>query len=292
MTASDQLVHNWKDDASVRALPARECLRPSFRWSDIWRAPLHDFPIRDEILYQLLPLSPSMEALEVGPGSGFTAFRLARQLRELTLVEIGVQATAELCAQLHAIPNVRCVCADVTQPGLADILGKKFDVAFCLDVFEYVVDPAMCLGNVAAALRPGGELFLSYPNFPPPQGDGVTYFSRLSDLERLLADAGFQRWRILAVRLRRNAAAVHHLLHEWPLELYRWLRQSEHIGQPQTYQATWAFRYRQRLLRYRVPLHLLWLLLGAGLRLSGDVYAAELVTDSILGKQLVIRAWR
>src|SRR5579872_3259743 len=41
--------------------------RPSFRWSDLGRAPLHDFPIRDEILLSYFPLSGEMEMLEIGP---------------------------------------------------------------------------------------------------------------------------------------------------------------------------------------------------------------------------------
>ena len=52
--------------------PSRSA-RPSARLSDLWKAPLHDFPIRDEILYQYLPLARDMDVLEVGPGSGVTA---------------------------------------------------------------------------------------------------------------------------------------------------------------------------------------------------------------------------
>src|SRR5258708_36464084 len=70
--------------------------RPAFRPSDIFKAPLHDFPIRDEILYQYLPLSPDMDVLEVGPGSGVTAFRVARRLRSLTLLDIAAANIAHL----------------------------------------------------------------------------------------------------------------------------------------------------------------------------------------------------
>ncbi len=292
MTNSNQLVHRGNGAAGAVALPAGQRVRPTFGWSDIWKAPLHDFPLRDEILYQFLPLSASMKLLEIGPGSGFTAFRLARRVRQLTLVEVGTVATAELRERFRETRNIRVVCADATQLSFADMLQDEFDTAFCLDVFEYVVDPAVFLRNVAAVLRPGGEIFLSYPNVPPPAGDGMTCFSRLAQLEGLLAAAGFHDWQIFAVRLRRNAAAVYGLLHEWPLRLYRWLRRRERIGLPQTYEATWAFRHGRRLLRYKVPLHLLWLLLGAGLRLGGPVFSAEPATDGILGRQLVIRAWR
>ncbi len=55
---------------------------PSARWrlSDLWRAPLTDLPVRDELIRQYVPRSPRMKILEVGPGSGFPAFRMAREV--------------------------------------------------------------------------------------------------------------------------------------------------------------------------------------------------------------------
>src|ERR1700730_4875729 len=133
----------------TEASGSRAIRRPSFRVSDIWKAPLNDFPIRDEILYQYLPFSTNMDVLEIGPGSGFTAFRLARQVRSLTLLDIAVSSLARLRRQLQFLANVHCVCADPTQPGLATRLSEKFDAVLALDVFEYVVDPGTCLQNIS-----------------------------------------------------------------------------------------------------------------------------------------------
>jgi len=153
--------------------PGAKPPRPPFRWSDIWLAPLHDFTIREGILYRYLPLSPTMEVLEVGPGSGFTAFRLARQVRQLTLVEIAAEVIAVLREQLRHLPNIQYVCADLAQPGLVAHTQKQgFDAAFALDVLQYVVDPAAALRNLRDVLRPGGKLLLSYPNIPPRWATG------------------------------------------------------------------------------------------------------------------------
>jgi 2-polyprenyl-3-methyl-5-hydroxy-6-metoxy-1,4-benzoquinol methylase len=274
------------------ALPTVGKQRPSFRWSDIWKAPLHDFPIRDEILYQYLPLSPDMDVLEIGPGSGFTAFRLARQVRRMTLVDVAAEPLTELRRQLRHLPNVNFASADLSRPGLSEQLKQDFDAAFGLDVLEYVADPAACLRNLASVLRLGGESLLSYPNVPPPAGDGVTYFSKLSDLERVVAQAGFRNWQIFAVQLRPFIAEIYRALHEWPLQFYRARRNSSQDGKPQTYDATWTFQRRKRLLRYKVPLHLLWAVLEKALRVPGDLFEAEAVTEEILGRQLVIRACR
>lgn len=266
--------------------------RPSFRLSNIWKAPLHDFPIRDEILYQYLPLSPDMDVLEIGPGSGFTAFRLARQVRSMTLVDVAEESVSAVRQDLLGVSHVRCVCADLSRPGLVDTLAQGFDVVYALDVFEYVVDPEVCLRNIASVLRPGGQLFITYPNVPPPAGDGVTWFSRVEEVESLLRSAGFAEWKISAVRRRGFAGCLYGLLHETPLRFYRRLRRRSVGGLPQTYEATWAFRHGRRLARYRWVLHSHWLVLAAALKLGGDVFSTEAVSRGIVGKQLVIRAWR
>lgn len=280
---------------AARSRPERQLLRkqrPSFRWSDLWKAPLHDLPIRDEILYQFLPLSPDMDVLEIGPGSGFTAFRLARQVRKLTLVDVAEPTVAELQRQLRELSNVQFFCADLSHPALAERLRQEFDTVFGLDVFEYVVNPGVCLRNLAEVLRPGGTLLLTYPNVPPPVGDGVTYFPRLAELERLLEKAGFRDWIVFAIRLRPFAAGTYGLLHETPLALYRRFRSGSSGTRPQTYEATWAFQNRERMLPFKVLLHVWWAVLEGAIRLGGNPFQAEPATDGILGRQLVIRAWR
>lgn len=265
---------------------------PRARWSDLWKAPLHDFPLRDEILYHYLSLSGAARVLEVGPGSGFTAFRLARRVPRIVLLEVAGESIEDLRHNLLEVAGVTVVHDDIARPGLLDRLGGGFDAAFALDVFEYVVDPAACLENLAAVLRPGGELLLSYPNVLPPAGDGVTYFTRAGDLAALLERAGFTRWSIHAVEFRPWARVTYILLHEVPLGLYRRLRASQRGDRPQTYENTWAFRNRRRLGRYKIPLHLTWLFVAWVMRRGGPCFATCSVDDGIVGRQLVIRAWR
>jgi SAM-dependent methyltransferase len=264
--------------------------RLAFPWADITSAPLHDFPLRDEILFQYLPFSAHFEVLEVGPGSGYTAFRLAPHVRDLTVLDVSNELVRELRIDLVARSNIRFVVADLSRPGLTKTLPRVYDVAFGLDVFEYLANPATALLNLGGVLRPGGELFLTFPNVPPPAGDGVAYFAELSDLEHLLGEAGFRSWDVFAVRLRPFARFVYGTLHEWPLRLYRRLRRRAPVARPQTYDGTWAFRNRRDMGRYRVLIHLAWAALALVLRLGGNVFVAERVNGAILGRQLVIRA--
>jgi SAM-dependent methyltransferase len=280
----------------ARAEPLSEYIarpvRPPSRWSDVWKAPLHDFPLRDEIVFQFLPLSKDMDVLEIGPGSGFTAFRLSRIVRHITLVDVAIQTVTDLSRELGHLFNVSFIRADVSQPGLTAALNTTFDVIFALDVFEYIENPATCLSQLAAVLRAGGRLFLSYPNVPPPKGDGVNYFNSRADLEELLKASGFARWQISALHLRGIPRLIYNALHERPLNLFRKRRTKASEGNPQTYELTWAFSQKNKLGRYKLPLHLCWLTLGILMNAAGKPFVAEPVSDSIRGQQLLIQAWK
>lgn len=266
--------------------------RPTFRWSDLWKAPLHDLPMRDEILYQYLPLTADMRVLEIGPGSGFTAFRLARHLRALTLVDVGADNVRALQQTLAGRSNVNVVRADVCQAGLAGAVGGRFDAAFALEVFELLPDPGACLDNLAEVLRPEGSLLLQFPNYPPPKHKGLTYFRTRAELDALLAAAGFRTWEVFSLSLRPHAAFLYHQLHEWPLRVYRRWRDRNAGGLSRTYDGTWAFQQRGRLEPYKPLLHGYWTALFATARLGGPCFERQPLGADILGRNLLLMARR
>jgi SAM-dependent methyltransferase len=270
----------------------RKRTRPPLPLSDLWHAPLHDFPIRDEALYQYLPLASDMDVLEIGPGSGITAFRLARQLRRLTLLDVAPANIARLRTTLGGDSSFRFICADICKPGLASLVGEQFDVVYGLEVFEFLPDPRMCLHNIGALLRPGGRLLLLFPNYPPPRSPGVTYFPNRSELDELLREAGFANWRVYAVRLRPHAHALYEYLHERPLRVYRELRSGGVPSRPQIYDETWTFRHRQRVEPFKVALHAGWRVLAAAMRLGGDCFERTPLENDILNRNLLLMAER
>ncbi len=145
MIASNETIRNTAQPRGLEASPARPLRRPSFRLSDIWKAPLHGFPIQDEVVYQYLPLSEEMDVLEIGPGSGFTAFRLARRVRSLTILDVTKENIARLRDTLKPIPNLTFVRADVCAPGLSQVVRSRFDAIVGVQVFDSLPDPRACL---------------------------------------------------------------------------------------------------------------------------------------------------
>lgn len=273
----------WRMDAAQR---------PSFRLSDIWKAPLHDLPIRDEILYQFLPFSPRMRLLEIGPGSGFTAFRLARQVKHLTLVEKAASNLAQLKKALQGVGNVKAVCADVCKPGLAAAVGTQFDAVYALEVFGSLPDPGACLKNLASVLPRGGRLLLQFRNYPLPKNPGATYFRKREDLDRLLEEAGFERWAVYALTVNPYAGFLYRAIHESPLGLFRRLRGQGRQDRPLVYDHTRAFQNRGRLEPFKAFLHGAWTGLFGVMRLGGECFDRSLLGAKIFNYNLLVLARR
>jgi SAM-dependent methyltransferase len=262
--------------------------RPPFRWADIWRAPLHDLPMRDEIIFQYLPLASDMSVLEVGPGVGFTAFRLAPRVRHITLLDIASESILQLRKNLASVPNLRAVCADACAPELASTVGGPFDVVLSLDMFQFVNNPQACLRNFASVLAPGGRLLLQWPNYPLQKTKAVTYIRRRQELDEMVHRAGFEQWTVHALCLRPYAGVLYREFHERPLALYRRLRSTTGVDAPQNFDQTWTFRRGQTLQRCKWLLHLSWAGLLSAMRLGGDCFQCHPLKDGLDGNLLLL----
>jgi 2-polyprenyl-3-methyl-5-hydroxy-6-metoxy-1,4-benzoquinol methylase len=293
MTLTEQISPPAANSTARCAQPARPLQRPSLAWTLRAAAPVHDFPIRDEILFQFTPPVSGGQYLEIGAGSGYTSYCVARQADHLTIADYAEVTLADLRGKLGTIPNISFERADLSKPNLDQSLGKSFDFMYGLDMFEYVPDAQCGLTNIASLLRPGGVMFMTFPNQLPPIGDGVTRYSTLDELESQLRVAGFSRWEVFTVKQTSYAAAVYTVMHEWPLSLYRRLRGSgSREDLPQTYEETWAFKNRGKLQAIKPLIHSYWALLNIVLKLGGRVFRASAATQDLLGHQLVIRAWK
>ncbi len=275
-------------DPLSNSMKAVRPLRPGFRWADISQAPLHDLPMRDEIIFQYLPLSSDMSVLEVGPGVGFTAFRLAPKVRQITLLDIASESISRLRRNLADVPNLQMVCADACLPDLPAQVGGPFDVVISLDMFQFVGDPRTCLKNFASVLVPGGRLLLQWPNYPKEKTKAPTYLGSRAELEEMVRSAGFSQSSVHALGLRPYAGFLYRELHERPLDLYRRWRSRNPVDAPQNFDQTWTFQRGRKLERYKWFLHLSWAALISAMRLGGDCFQCHPVSERPDGNLLLI----
>jgi 2-polyprenyl-6-hydroxyphenyl methylase / 3-demethylubiquinone-9 3-methyltransferase len=128
--------------------------------------PLHDLnPLRMEYVARAVPLA-DRQILDVGCGGGILCESLARGGARV----LGIDLAPSLLevAQLHALKaglpiEYRAIAAE----DLALERPAAFDAVTCMELLEHVPDPARILGNLAALVKPGGDVIVSTLNRHP-----------------------------------------------------------------------------------------------------------------------------
>lgn len=105
-------------------------------------------------LASLAGLHRGSRVLEIGPGTGQATVPLAERGYEVVAVELGPGLAEVARRRLAAFPAAAVVVADFEAWSLP---GEPFDAVVAATSFHWL-DPAVRLGKVAAALRPGGAL--------------------------------------------------------------------------------------------------------------------------------------
>jgi 2-polyprenyl-3-methyl-5-hydroxy-6-metoxy-1,4-benzoquinol methylase len=134
--------------------------------------------------------------LEVGTGAGFFLKAAEREGWDCAGIEVSREAAEFARERLHL---------DVRQGSAEEIQypDASFDVAVLFEVIEHLLDPRRALESVARAIKPGGHILLSTPNFNAlsrralgrqwaviSPAEHLYYFTEVS-LGRLLVRAGF-----------------------------------------------------------------------------------------------------
>jgi ubiquinone/menaquinone biosynthesis C-methylase UbiE len=158
-----------------------------------WMVPLLSLPLRriwDPPERLVLPLvHPGDRILEVGPGSGFFTFPMAKaagpggrlfcvELQETVLGRLRRGVAGRGLGQVEVRP---CGADDLR---IQD-LEASMDLAVAIDVLHETPDPASTLRQMAAALRPGGVLLIREPrgHCPAPLFQAELAWAVLAGLE-------------------------------------------------------------------------------------------------------------
>jgi len=111
----------------------------------------------------------ALRVLDVGGGSGMFAVPLARLGHDVTVVDPSADALATLRRRadtagvgdlVHGLQGD----GDLLHEVIPAAGGDGFDLALCHYVLEVVDDPAVTLGEISRALRPGGQVSVATVN--------------------------------------------------------------------------------------------------------------------------------
>lgn len=121
--------------------------------------------------------------LEIGAGIGNLSGRLMARRLEYVAAEKDPLHLHALRNRFLRTPNVTVRCVDPEEP--ADFEGLEgFDTAICVNVLEFVRDPAVTVGALAGCLRPGGTLLMLVPQGPALMGSVDRGMGQLRRFER------------------------------------------------------------------------------------------------------------
>ena len=116
------------------------------------------------LLPELRPLlRPGMQLFEAGCGQG----HILRQLVAAGLLAEdqihGIDQSQTAVDFLRArLPRARLQVMDLNR---LEFPEASFDVVLLMETIEHLADPAPTLNGIARVLKPGGTLFLSFPNY-------------------------------------------------------------------------------------------------------------------------------
>jgi cyclopropane fatty-acyl-phospholipid synthase-like methyltransferase len=130
-------------------------------WTKVFDDPARDEWQRPDDVLRALELEPSMIVADIGAGTGYFAVRLARKVPggEVIATDVEPDMVRFLNDRAHRekLPNLRAIPAPLTASGLA---AESVDRILIVHVWHHLSDRVDYARDLAAALRPGGKLFI------------------------------------------------------------------------------------------------------------------------------------
>jgi precorrin-6B methylase 2 len=148
----------WKlsEDASEREIAPATGNAPFFSRPD------RDTEERPDLLIDALRIQPGMTVADLGSGTGYFTWRLARQVGPQGKVyAVDVQQSmldlTKAAVEEHKLSNVEYVLATDASPRLPE---RALDLVFIAYAYHEFADPEAIMGAIRSSLKPGGRVLV------------------------------------------------------------------------------------------------------------------------------------
>ena len=129
--------------------------------------PLHEMnPLRVSYIEQQAGQLEGRKILDIGCGGGILAEALASRGAQVTGIDLAEMSLKVAKLHLHE-SSLEIDYQMVSAEEFAATHANSFDLITCLEMLEYVPDPASIVNAAASMLKPGGDLFFSTINRNP-----------------------------------------------------------------------------------------------------------------------------
>lgn len=159
----------WKDGVKALGVIFRFWLIDDLYTEPYGRAFLNNLTGTPQYLnWQARVLRPSLgdTVLELGAGIGNLAGHLMGRRLQYVVAEKDPLYLHSLGNRFLRTPNVAVLQLDPERPEDFRLAGGPFDTVLCINVLEYVEDPAAVIRSAAGALKNGGSLIVLAPQSP------------------------------------------------------------------------------------------------------------------------------
>lgn len=133
------------------------------KFQPVYRIGLTNY-LREEWIFNLLPIRSSDVVADIGCASGRQVFRAAKQASHVIGTDIAESFIryAQHKQESDHVTNVSFLACPIEH---LQIESQSVDAIICSEVLEHVLGPDLALKELYRILKPGGKLLVTVPNY-------------------------------------------------------------------------------------------------------------------------------
>jgi SAM-dependent methyltransferase len=145
-----------------------------------------------------LALEPHHVVAEIGIGTGYACFRMARKARRVLGVDVAAPLLESLEPYRRRFPNLEFLCAHVGVERPPERWRGRVDRLFSVDTVQYVEPVEGFFRFARDLLAPTGRAVIAFHNELPEKIGGRNHFADRDELEAAFRGAGMELEDLLA----------------------------------------------------------------------------------------------